>query len=108
MIEFTQVQIDKFNKLEKDEFIEKIRNQILSEHTDLVSEHESLSHRLRAAYDYLLELNFQEQNMIQSYLYLVAFNPDFQYVSSIKSALESPVRSQSSNLRTFFVLQKTK
>ncbi|TDB48189.1 hypothetical protein [Photorhabdus khanii] len=108
MIEFTQAQIDKFNKLEKDEFIEKMKNQILSEHADLVPEHESLSHRLKAAYDYLLELNFQEQNVLQSYLYLVAFNPDFQYASSIKSALESPGQKPEQQFKDCLRIAKNK
>ncbi len=85
-----------------------MKNQILSEHTDLVSEHESLRHRLRAAYNYLLELNFQEQNMIQSDLYLVAFNPDFQYASSIKSALESPGQKPEQQFKDFLRIAKNK
>ncbi|OCQ53877.1 hypothetical protein Ppb6_00895 [Photorhabdus australis subsp. thailandensis] len=92
MIILTQEQFDKIIDIEDDTYIEKIRQCILSEHADLVvhEDEKNLHKRLKEAYRYLIEdLGFKDKKLINSYLYLTAFNRDFHGVPEIKNALEA-------------------
>ncbi|NRN29096.1 hypothetical protein [Photorhabdus heterorhabditis] len=108
MIELTQAQLDIITKLEKQTVIDRIKAELLAKHAELIPSPSSLNERLIAAYDYLQTLNFQDNYLIQSYLSLVAFNPDFQHASPIKSALESPGQKPEQQFKDILCIAKNK
>ncbi|WP_036771422.1 hypothetical protein [Photorhabdus australis] len=108
MIKLTQEQLDIITKLEKQTVIDRIKAELLAKHAELIPSPSSLNERLIAAYDYLLTLNFQDNYLIQSYLSLVAFNPDFQHASPIKSALESPGQKPEQQFKDILCIAKNK
>ncbi|WP_445375512.1 hypothetical protein ACSLVK_07910 [Photorhabdus tasmaniensis] len=92
MIKLTQEQFNKFIDAEDDAYIEKVRQGILSEHTDLLvhEDEKNLHKRLKEAYRYLIDdLGFKDEKLVRSYLYLTAFNLNFHNVPEIKNALEA-------------------
>ncbi|OCQ50883.1 hypothetical protein Ppb6_03981 [Photorhabdus australis subsp. thailandensis] len=90
MIKLTQKQFDKFIDAEDNDYIEKIKNNILSKYADQVVERENLIYRLKEAYNYLMELNFKNETLVRSYLYLTAFNVNFHNSPEVKCLLEVP------------------
>ncbi|WP_391529644.1 hypothetical protein [Photorhabdus akhurstii] len=108
MIELTQEQFDIITKLEKQTVIDRIQAELLTKHADLIPSPSSLNERLMAAYDYLLSLNFQDKYLIQSYLSLVAFNPDFQHTLPIKTALESSDQKSEQQFKNILYIAKNK
>ncbi|CAQ82602.1 MULTISPECIES: hypothetical protein [Photorhabdus] len=108
MIKLTQGQFDKIIELEKQEFVEKMEKEILAEYANLIPCNSHLSKRLKGAYDYLLALNFQEKNAIRAYLYLVAFNPDFQNASPIKDVFESSGQNLEQQFKDFLRIAKNR
>ncbi|MDE1476298.1 hypothetical protein KKI95_14315 [Xenorhabdus bovienii] len=91
MMKLSKEQVGKFINAEDEVYITKIRKQIQSEHTELVrneSEH-SLHKRLKEAHLDLIGMGFKDEALIESYLYLTAFNPDFHGNPQIKNFLEA-------------------
>ncbi|OKP01574.1 hypothetical protein [Xenorhabdus eapokensis] len=91
MIKLSQEQVDKFIDAEDEAYITQIRQQIQTEHAELVG-HESeysLHMRLKAAYLDLIAMGFKEEKLIRSYLYFVAFNRDYHDSPEIKNMLNA-------------------
>ncbi|WP_339385645.1 hypothetical protein [Xenorhabdus sp. PB30.3] len=91
MITLSQEQVGKFIDAEDEAYLTQIRQQIQTEHAELVrheSEH-SLHQRLKAAYLDLIAMGFKEEKLIRSYLYFVAFNRDYHDSPEIKNMLNA-------------------
>ncbi|MDE1475903.1 hypothetical protein [Xenorhabdus bovienii] len=91
MFKLSQEQVAKFMDAEDEAYVTQVRKRIQSEHATLIgneSEH-SLHRRLKEAYLALIGMGFKDDALIESYLYLTAFNPDFHGNPQIKNFLEA-------------------
>ncbi|PHM74981.1 hypothetical protein Xcab_04282 [Xenorhabdus cabanillasii JM26] len=91
MLKLSKEQVAKFIDAEDGAYVTHVRKRIQSEHAELIgneSEH-SLHRRLKEAYLALIDMGFKDKALIESYLYLTAFNPDFHGNPQIKNLLEA-------------------
>ncbi|MDE9472432.1 hypothetical protein KKJ12_05560 [Xenorhabdus bovienii] len=111
MMKLSKEQVGKFIDAEDEAYVTKIRQEIQTEHAELVrneSEH-NLHKRLKEVYLNLLSMGFREEKLIRSYLYFVAFNRNFHDSPEIKNMLnagDNPEQQYRDYLRTLDNLMK--
>ncbi|PHM37476.1 hypothetical protein [Xenorhabdus innexi] len=91
MIKLSKEQVAQFINAEDEAYITRVRQQIQSEHAELLSnesEH-NLFKRLKEAYLDLISMGFKEEKLIRSYLYFVAFNRSYHESPEIQNMLKA-------------------
>lgn len=108
MVVLDNSQYSAFINAEKECFINNIKKEILEKYHGYIKNRETLVERLTVSYNYLLKLNFSDETLIRVFLYLTAFNEEFNESSEIKTALEKKGCIPEQQFRDLLLIIKNK
>jgi len=92
MLKLSEAQLAQLDHLEKLQYVDEVRKNVLAEHPEL-SNDGTLKTRLEQAYRHATALGFRDGSAITQFLYYEAFAPGFYRQPAINAWLTKPGQS---------------
>ena len=103
MLELTQAQLDQLQRLEHDDFVSRVRVEIVERFPELSSD-EGLLLRMRAAHGHALCIGIEDAGQRTQFLYTEAFAPGFYEKPAVAAWLARPGASPAQRWKDFMAL----